>query len=478
MRGNDDEEVIRNMDTLPELKERELPKAPSLKKALGVGLVVMGMAIGTGELIMWPHIITKYGLGLLWAALVGIGMQYFINQEVARHSLATGESFFTSTSRIFKWFAPFWLLSALMLYIWPGWASAMGTTLTELFGFGNYIIWAWASLAMVLVLTFAGKIAYVMLEHSLKIIVPIFIALLLGVSFLNLDFETIRLGLQGLVNFGWIPEGIDLNVLLGAIVFAGAGGMLNLCISLWYRDKQAGMGKYVGRITNPITGKAEAASATGYKFKINKHNLENWKEWMKFVRVDQGIIFFGVGLFTLVLLSLNAFAVLNPLGLVPEGLEVAVVQAHIFGEHFGDIGFKTFLVMAFLMIFAVMWTVFDAVTRIVSDILYVNSHVGSFKKYLKWLRKLSQSHLYYIIISIFVAVGAILIPMQQPLTFLVISSVFGGLTMAIYTPILIYINNFRLPKELRPGIFTNSAMVFTFLFYSVFTVLIAIQYFS
>lgn len=466
------------MDFIPALKDKELPKAPSLKKALGVGLVVMGMAIGTGELIMWPHLITKYGLGLLWAALVGIGMQYFINQEVARHSLATGESFFTSTSRIFKWFAPFWLLSALLLYIWPGWASAMGTTLTELFGFGNYMIWAWISLGLVLVLTFTGRIAYVMLERSLKIIVPLFIILLLGVSFLNLDFEVIKMGLLGLVNFGWIPEGIDLNVFLGAIVFAGAGGMLNLCVSLWYRDKQAGMGKYIGRITNPITGKAEAVSATGYKFKINKQNLQNWKEWMKFVRVDQGIIFFGLGLFTLVLLSLNAFAVLNPLGLVPEGLEVAVVQAHIFGDYFGAVGFKIFLVMAFLMIFAVMWTVFDAATRIISDIVYVNSRVGGFKEYLKFLTKLSQSHLYYIIITLFVGAGAILIPMQQPLTFLVISSVFGGLTMAIYTPILIYINNFRLPKELRPGIITNVAMFFTFIFYSVFTVLIALSYFK
>jgi len=466
------------MDNYPPLREKDLPKAPHWKKALGVGIVVMGMAIGTGELIMWPHLITKFGLGLLWAALIGIGMQYFINQEVARYSLATGESFFTASARIFKWFAPFWLVSAVLLYIWPGWASAMGTTLTELFGFGNHMIWAWVALLLVLILTFAGRVAYVTLERSLKIIIPLFIVLLVAVSFLNLELHHLREALQGLVNFGWVPDGIDIRVLMGAIVFAGAGGMLNLCVSLWYRDKQAGMGEYVGRITNPITGKKEAVAATGYKININKHNLANWKEWMRFVRVDQGVIFFGLGLFTLVLLSLNAFAVLGPRNIVPEGLDVAVVQAHIFGEKIGAIGYDVFLVMAFLMLFAVMWTVFDAVTRIVSDIIYVNCHAGSFKKYLRPLRRLSESHLYYIIIFLLVLTGAFLIPLQQPLTFLVISSVLGGLSMAIYTPMLFYINNFKLAKEIRPGIVTNAALIFTFLFYLFFTVMIVWQYLS
>jgi len=466
------------MSKFPSLQYKSLPKAPHWTKALGVGIVVVGMAIGTGELIMWPHLITKYGLGLLWAALLGISMQYFINQEVARHALATGESFFTSSTRVFKWFAPFWFLSAVLLYIWPGWAAAMGTTLAGLFGFGGYTMWAWLSLALVLVLTFSGRVAYLMLEKSLKIIVPAFFILLLGVSFLNLKLVHLKEALFGLVNFGWIPQGIDYNVLLGAIVFAGAGGMLNLCLSLWYRDKQAGMGKYVGRITNPITGKAEAMTAVGCAFKPSAQNLKNWKKWMRYIRVDQGAIFWFLGLFTLVLLSLNAYAVLKPQGLVPEGLDIAVVQANIFGQKLGIVGYKIFLTMAFLMLFSVMWIVFDAFTRMLSDILYVNCRVGPFKKYLSKVQKFSLNHLYYVLITGLVVIGAILLPFQQPLTFLVVSSVLGGLCMAIYTPVLIYLNNFRLAKELRPSWFTNLAMIFTSLFYAFFSVTVIAKYLS
>ncbi len=463
------------MDKFPPLENRPLPPAPHWKKVLGVGFIVMGLVVGTGELIMWPHLVTKFGPGILWAAFLGISFQYFINQEVARHALATGESFFTSSARILKWLAPLWFLSAFILYIWPGWAGALGTTLHELFGFGSHFVWALLSLALVLILTFSGRIAYSILERTLKIIVPIFFVLLLVVSFMNLKISHLKEALAGLVNFGWIPKDIDFNVFLAAIVFAGAGGLLNLCISLWYRDKQAGMGRYVGRIANPITGKPEAVSATGYTFEPTAENLKKWKHWMKLIKIDQGIIFWFLGLITIILISLNAYAVLAPKGLVPEGLNVAVAQAHIFGEQWGLWGFKLFLLMAFLMLFSTMWAVIDAFTRIISDIIYVNSRTGPFKRFLSGLKNISLHYLYYGLITILVIIQAILIPFKTPLGYLTISAVLGGLAMAIYVPILLYLNNRRLSKPLRPGWITNIVLFFAFLFYFALSIKIIIN---
>src|SRR3989344_3493793 len=453
------------MDTYSELEIQTLHKAPHWSKALGVGIVVMGLAIGTGELILWPHLITKYGPQLLWMALMGITFQYFINQEVARHALATGESFFTSSSRIFKWFAPFWLFSTVLLYVWPGWAAAIGTILKELFGFGNYIVWAIASLCLVLLLTFSGRVAYHILERSLKIIIPIFFVLLLINSFLTLSWVHVKEALLGMMSFGYIPYGIDISVFIGAIVFAGAGGLLNVCVSLWYRDKQAGMGKHVGRIMNPVTGKIESVSFKGYVFPTNEENMANWKNWMRFIKIDQGVIFWLFGLITLVLLSLNAYAVLTPLGVVPEGLNVAVSQARIFEQYWGPIGFTSFLLMSFLMLFSVMWTIIDAFSRIISDILYVNSHTGPFKKYLYFLENISISHLYYSLVIIITCASALLLPLKQPLVLLTISAVLGGFVMAIYTPVLMYLNNVKLPRPLRPNWFTNMMMALASLFY-------------
>ena len=75
------------MTRVEPLEKRILPQPRDWKKILGVGIVVVGMAMGTGELIMWPHLVTRYGLAILWLGLVGISIQYFINQEVARGAL-------------------------------------------------------------------------------------------------------------------------------------------------------------------------------------------------------------------------------------------------------------------------------------------------------------------------------------------------------------------------------------------------------
>jgi len=161
---------------------------------------------------------------------------------------------------------------------------------------------------------------------------------------------------------------------------------------------------------------------------------------------------------------------------VPEGLNVAVVQAHIFGDQWGAFGFNLFLIMASLMLFSVMWTVIDAFTRIVSDILYVNSRTGPFRKHLAWLQRVSIHKLYYGAIAVVVLVNALLLPLRQPLTLLTISAVLGGLTMAIYTPVLMYLNNVRLPRPLRPGWFSNLMMAAAFLFYAYFVGYLAIFY--
>ncbi len=453
------------MNTIPSLEYRELPPPFNWKKAIGVGIVVVGMAMGTGELILWPHLVSKYGLAILWLGLIGITIQYFINQEVARHALATGESFFTSSARILSFSPVFWFFAAILLYVWPAWAAALGTILSSLFGFGSYMVWSWLSLALVLAITFSGKVAYGVLEKTLKFTVPTFFLLLIIISFKNLNGTLLIEMFQGVINFGYVPDNADWSLLLGAIVFAGAGGMLNLAISLWYRDKQLGMAKYVGRIANPISGKAEAVSVTGYTFEDTPENRKHWKGWMTFVRIDQGIIFWLLGLVTLLLLSVNAYAVLSPQGIIPEGLDLVSAQAKIFSDSWGIWGEKLYLFMAYLMLFSVMWTVLDALTRIVSDIVHTNSRVGKMIPVFMWANRVSIHHLYYGLMFAFVVISALLVPFQQPFTLLIITSVLGGLVMAIYIPLLLYLNNFKLPQFIRPGWITNTVLIASGIFY-------------
>ena len=85
------------------LQQAELPerKKPILKM-MGPGLVMAGLAIGSGELIMWPWITSVVGAQLLWAAAIGIFLQLWVNIEIGRWAIVTGESPFTGMARVIK----------------------------------------------------------------------------------------------------------------------------------------------------------------------------------------------------------------------------------------------------------------------------------------------------------------------------------------------------------------------------------------
>jgi len=54
-----------------------MPRAPKLKKILGPSFVLLGLGLGSGELILWPYLTAHWGLGILWGALLGISFQFF-----------------------------------------------------------------------------------------------------------------------------------------------------------------------------------------------------------------------------------------------------------------------------------------------------------------------------------------------------------------------------------------------------------------
>lgn len=456
--------------------EKDLPPPPPLKKVFGVGFIAVGLAVGTGELVLWPYLSARHGLSILWLALLGITLQYFINMEVGRRALATGESFYSSSAKVFAWFAPLWLFATVLLYVWPGWAGALGTILAELLG-GSYVTWARVSLLLIVLFTLLGRVAYPLFERAMKVLVVVFFALVATVSVLTLGASDIASFFRGLTDPEWLTNMPDMNVLFGALVFAGAGGLLNLCFSLWYRDKQAGMGAYAGRIANPLTGKTEAVATHGFSFPLSEANLREWRGWMRYLRLDQGVLFWFLGGLTLLLLSMNAHAALAPQGIIPQGVDIVVMQANAFAAHWGAWGHTFFLVAAFLILFSALWTIVDAVARTISDIAFVNSRTGPFAKFADGLSRISVHYWYYGVVIGMAIINAVLLSFQTPLFFIVASSVLGGFTMAIYTPLLMYLNNRKLPKPLRPGWITNAVLGLASLVYGAFTVITIVNFF-
>ena len=104
----------------------DLPPAPPgglayWKKAIGPGLLFAGASIGAGEWLFGPAVSAQYGAALLWLAFLSIAGQLFINLELIRYTLYSGEPIFVGFFRTRPgprlWTAFYVLLCSYM--IWP-----------------------------------------------------------------------------------------------------------------------------------------------------------------------------------------------------------------------------------------------------------------------------------------------------------------------------------------------------------------------
>lgn len=81
-------------DDRPPFDNRILSAPPSLMSlgVFGATAAFTALAIGSGELMFWPALVVTTGAGVIWIALAVVALQWFVNIEVARFSIATGQT--------------------------------------------------------------------------------------------------------------------------------------------------------------------------------------------------------------------------------------------------------------------------------------------------------------------------------------------------------------------------------------------------
>src|SRR6476620_8088165 len=108
-------------------EERDLPAPPSLRRLLGPSVILVGVGVASGEYILFPYIASQAGLVFLWAAVVGVAVQFFINMEIERYTLATGETAIGSFQRLWRPWGGIRAAGAILATMWPGWATSAAT---------------------------------------------------------------------------------------------------------------------------------------------------------------------------------------------------------------------------------------------------------------------------------------------------------------------------------------------------------------
>ncbi len=115
---------------IPAVPYRDLPDAVPIWKIIGASAIITATAMGSGEFIIWPLIVSQVGFTIFWAAILGFFFQYILNMEIERYALVTGETAVTGFARLWRHWGIFFILCAILPNMWAGWATGAATTIT------------------------------------------------------------------------------------------------------------------------------------------------------------------------------------------------------------------------------------------------------------------------------------------------------------------------------------------------------------
>jgi hypothetical protein len=426
--------------SLPRPEVRDLPQAPArYRKLIGPGIVAAGVGLASGEFILFPFIASQVGLVFVWAALVGLVTQFFINLEIERYTLATGETALTGFSRYWRHWGLVFAILTYFANLWPGWATSSATLASYVFGGTPRWIAIGMLLLIGLVLTLA-PVVYVALERAQMVKVAAVLVLFVVGAIVAVGADAWADAPQ-IITRPRIPvEALGFATLLGALAFAGAGGGQNLVQANWIRDKGFGMGAYVPRLVSPITGQPEAKPSTGYVFEPDEKNMSAWRGWWRFANIEQVFTFVLITFVTILFTSLLAYSTVFGREGLASDISFIQTEGQVLAERVGSWFQYFFWIIGSFSLLAAAMGIVDYTSRLAADVIKTSYRRGA-----------DESTLYAGLVWGLVAVGIIvlLLGFDQPIVLLVIAAVVGGFMMFIYSGLLILINRKTLPAAIR-----------------------------
>jgi hypothetical protein len=464
-----------------DLPEPPTPKGLGWIKFVGPGVIVLGLSLGGGEFLLGPTAFVRYGMSLLWITLVSVYFQTIFNTELMRYTIATGEPAFTGFMRTYPG-RGFWAgLYALLYFLQVGWPYSAGLSAGAMFFLGTGQIAGPAdanTIYMIGVGTFLLCIAILMVgrrvERTLELLNWVMVVCILG-GFLALALFFVPLttwagafaGFAGFDlpsrTFRFFP-GTDFLLLAALAGYSGAGGMVNIALSSWARDKGYGMGERVGYIPAAVGGHKVKLAHTGFICTETPENLRRWTGWWRIVRADQWGVFF-TGAMLGMLLPAVLYVTLMPRGTNIQGLGVAAALASAVGARAGALMAGGVAVLATWILFKTQLDIIESMVRSLTDIIWTGS-----------LRARTMSGgdvrvVYYSALGVVCLWGIFALRLAQPAVLLMLAGNVASVVFTIASIHLLYVNTRLLPPAFRPPMWRRAVLVAMMCFYGFFAAL-------
>lgn len=436
-----------------------IPSAPGGKekiKWLGPGFLWMVSAAGSGELLFSPRVGSLYGYTLLWALIAAVILKWFINREIGRFTVCTGASIldgFSMLSERNNW--PLYLILVPQLFVAvstiAGLAGSGATALILLFP-GDIRLWAVASILLSSMLVLWGKFRGVELTAT---ILALLLALASVIAAILIFPDTGELA-KGLVPS--VPPDINYGEILPWLGFmlSGAAGMI--WYSYWVQRKGYGM---AGVHSNKEVK----------EHRYSKTDIERLKGWIKHMTLDNNIAVFGTLAITIGFLVLGV-ELLRPMGLVPEENRVAEVLGQLLGQLWGPVGFWFMITGVFIGFWSTVLSDQDGFGRMFSRGIRIIAE--PLKLPAKWKNEAFLKKMFVIVVVTVLPIILYLVA-GEPVSLLKIAGFIEAAHIPVLAGLVVYLNQKKLPKELRPNKFTVIMTVIAGLFFAVFAVIYILQ---
>ncbi len=491
-------ESLTSRGKLPPWEVAELPEPLPFSvrnafKIIGPGAIMLAASIGGGEWLIGPATVIKHGPGVLWIATVAIVLQLIFNLEGIRYTLYTGEPAISGIMRLRPgcrfWGGAYVLLTAMQLGV-PALAPAAAVTVfgmiqnrvpesapsdqewqdvadagaVEAEGLlreqqataaadnrFNLQITYGIIVVTLLMLMFGGTIER-MLEWSSWFMIAYIFIFLIGVNVWFVPASQWWVTLRGFVSFGEWPTGVEPLLMATFFATAGSGGIGNLTISNWVRDKGFGMGAVVGAIPSAVGAKEVRLSHVGKVFAITADNLRRWRVWWHYVVIDQ-VWVWALGCFCGMFLNVNlAQAIIEP-GTDLSKIGAGAFQAQFMAKYFWSALWILGLLNGFWILFSTQLGNTDVLVRTLTDTLWTaSSRVRS------W-RDGSIAKVYYSLLAVFTAWGLVAVHLGTAMTLFKYLGTMAGVVMAIAGVQLYLVNTRLLPRELQPSWWRKAALL-------------------
>ena len=467
-----------------DLPHPPLPKGLGWIGVVGPGVIILGLSIGSGEFLLGPATFVKHGLSLLWVTLVAIFLQTMFNLELMRYTMATGEPVFTGFMRTrpsSKAWAIFYAALFFLQVGWPGWAATAAGAIFFLFakrlaGAGDVAIVYYIGCGSFLLCVFAllfGKRIERTLELLNWVLVTCVLGSLLALAVMFVPAENWRAALAGFAGydvskgaFSFLPEGVDFVLLAALVAYSGAGGVTNIALANWARDKGYGMGERVGYIPAAVGGTKVNLAHTGFMFTPDAEGMRRWSGWWRIVKADQWGVFFCGALLGMLLPAMLYVTFLAP-GTDIRGIGIAAALAQSMGAAAGPLVAGAIAFLGAWLLLKTQLDSIEAMTRAVTDILWTGS-----ANVRRW-RGGDVRAVYYTVLGAVAVWGMIALRLAQPIVLLQLGANVAGAVFIVASVHLLYINTTLLPVELRPSLFRRASLVAMTLFYGFFVTLSA-----